>query len=373
MEILSRRRCLRGLALALPAACLSLRARASDAPSESEAEAIGEIAREFMKKYEVPGLSVAFAGPGGMSHAVAFGMADAEREEKLTPDHLFRIASIAKPLTAVTVYKLIEERKLGADDRIFGREGILGLNGARKLPEGVEEITVHHLLTHTCGGWGNQGRDPMFRHPEMDHRELIAATLREQALEHAPGEHYSYSNFGYCLLGRVIEKISGKGYEDQVRKALLEPCGIKDMKIAGNTLKDRAKGEVIYYGRGGEDPYGMNVRRMDAHGGWLAAPRDIVRIFLRSCGGGDSLLGEESVRRMTTSTKANPGYASGWAVNDAGHRWHSGSLPGTSTIAVRTAGGLCWAGFANSRSGDVNAALDGMMWRMAKAVPAWQA
>src|SRR5690606_25272370 len=127
----------------------------------------------------------------------------AEREEKLTPDHLFRIASIAKPLTAVTVYKLIEERKLGADDRIFGREGILGLNGARKLPEGVEEITVHHLLTHTCGGWGNRGRDPMFRHPEMDHRELIAATLREQALEHAPGERYSYSNFGYCLLGRV--------------------------------------------------------------------------------------------------------------------------------------------------------------------------
>ena len=59
-----------------------------------------------------------------------------------------------------------------------------------------------------------------------------------------------------------------------------------------------------------------------------------------------------------TSTQANPGYASGWAVNAVPNRWHSGSLPGTSTIAVQTSSGLCWAGFTNSRSKDIAGALD---------------
>lgn len=377
MQIISRRTCLQRLALTLSATALPLVGRSEEvvAPTDAEKEAIAKIAREFMEKFEVPGLSVAFSTQDRISHTAGFGMADLEDKEEMTPRHLFRIASIAKPLTAVGVYKLIEQGRLKPDDRVFGDSGLLQVKSLKKLPDGVQDITLHHLLTHTCGGWQNDGNDPMFRHPNLDHRELIVTTLREQPLKNVPGSSYAYSNFGYCLLGRVIEKTSDKSYASFMEDLVLTPSGVKDMKISGNTLEDRVKNEVVYYGRNGEDPYHMNVRRMDSHGGWLATPEDIVRIFNHCSGAGaaSKLLREETVKSMLTASDANPGYASGWSVNEARNRWHGGSLPGTSTIAVRTAGGMSWAGFANSRNKDIALALDQMMWQMAKAVPAWRA
>lgn len=378
MNPINRRTCLQRLALTLPAAALisrPLHAAEAPEPSVAEAASIAGIARKFMEEHKVPGLSVAFAHLGKPSFQAAFGMADDGAGEALTTDHTFRIASVSKPLTAVGIYLLIEQGKLKPGDKVLGPEGLLAIGRDQKPKEHVADITVHHLLTHTCGGWQNDGNDPMFRHPEMDHAELIARTLRDQPLKHKPGDNYAYSNFGYCLLGRVIEKVSGKPYADFMQEFVLGPCGIERMKIAGNTLADRIAGEVVYHGRNGEDPYRMNVRRMDAHGGWLASPADLVKFLIRCDGTGSpgDLIKKDTFQQMMTATKANPAYAGGWAVNATPNRWHGGSLPGTATIAVQTASGLCWAGFTNSRSKDISGALDRLMWDLAKSVPAWNA
>ncbi len=376
MKPISRRTCLQRLALTVPVLSIG-RSFAADAPkpTDAEAAAIAEIARKFREKFEVPGLSVAFSHHGKPVYQAAFGMADESAGEKLTPDHLFRIASISKPITAVALFALVEQGKLKLDDKVLGPDGILSIERGKKLSPGVADITIHHLLTHTCGGWQNDGDDPMFQHAEMNHKDLIVRTLRDQPLKNDPGKKYAYSNFGYCLLGRVIEKVTGKPYADYVQENVLVPCGIDDMKIAGNTLADRIPREVIYYGRSGEDPYHMNVRRMDAHGGWLASPQDLVNFLLRTDGFGDKpdLLKEATIKTMFEGTQANAGYASGWSINETPNRWHGGSLPGTSTIAVQTASGLCWAGFTNARNKDIHGALDQMMWHMVKAVPAWAA
>lgn len=384
MKPINRRTCLQRLAFTLPVAAMIPRPLDAAEPPEppeppepsvAEGAAIAGIARKFMEKHQVPGLSVAFAHLGKPAFQAAFGMADEAAGEAMTTDHLFRIASISKPLTAVGIYLLSEQGKLKPGDKVLGPGGLLEIGRDQKLAKGVADITVHHLLTHTCGGWQNDGDDPMFRHPEMDHAELIARTLRDQPLKHTPGDNYAYSNFGYCLLGRVIEKVSGKSYATFMQESVLAPCGIERMKIAGNTLADRIAGEVVYHGRNGEDPYHMNVRRMDAHGGWLASPADLVKFLIRCDGNGSpgDLIKKETFKQMMTATKANPGYAGGWAVNAAPNRWHSGSLPGSSTIAVQTASGLCWAGFTNSRSKDIGNALDRLMWDLAKSVPAWHA
>jgi CubicO group peptidase (beta-lactamase class C family) len=378
MSIISRRTCLQQLALATAAPLFMPRlAAAAELPELDAAEtsAIGKIARDFMAKHQVPGLSVAFSRFGQPVFQAAYGMADEASGEDLATDHLFRIASVSKPLTAVAVFTLIEAGKLKIDDKVLGPDGILTVGRDIKLAADVRDITIHHLLTHTCGGWQNDGNDPMFRHPELDHADLIARTLRDQPLKNAPGMSYAYSNFGYCLLGRVIEKLSGKPYADYVRKAILNPCGIERMKISGNTLAERAPGEVVYYGRDGEDPYQMNVRRMDSHGGWLASPAEFVKFLVR-CDGSQrpsDLLRQTAFKTMMTATKANAGYACGWSVNGAPNRWHGGSLPGTATIAVQTASGMCWAGFTNSRGKDIGGALDNLMWHIARAVPAWKA
>jgi CubicO group peptidase (beta-lactamase class C family) len=337
------------------------------------------VAAAFMNDHSVPGLSVAVARDGELLYRGGFGLADRNKSEKVTPDHLFRVASVSKPVTSVTLFRLMEDGKLTLDDTIFGPRGILGNDfGRPPFQKRVDEIRIRHLLTHTGGGWQNDGADPMFRHPEMSHQQLITWTIAKAPLVNPPGEHFAYSNFGYCILGRVIEKLTGRKYDDYVRETILKPCGATGMVIGGNTMAERLPGEVVYYGAGRQDPYGMNVRRMDSHGGWLARAQDLA-LFASHVDGhsaGRNILKPESIREMITASPANASYAKGWAVNAVPNWWHTGSLPGTTSIMVRTASGFCWSALANSReAGPANTggALDRMMWELVRQVKSWKA
>ena len=386
MKKVTRRTCLKQMALTaaaslLPALSRPLPVFAMEAvfqeptPTEREAAAIAAIAQQYMTKYNAPGLSVAVARHGQFVYQQGFGYADKAAGERVTPASLFRIASVTKPVTSAAIFSLIEQGRLGLDDLIFGAPGLLKFDYGKDYPESVKKITLRHLLTHTCGGWENNGRDPMFSRPEMNHQELITWAVHNLPLQYAPGAHYAYSNFGYCILGRVIEKITGQPYADFVQQTVLAKCGIKDMRLAGNTLAQRASGEVVYYGQAGAgtNPYNMNVTRMDSHGGWIATPGDLVQ-FAMHVDGFDStpnILGANTLKTMTTASAANPHYACGWLVNEIPNWWHTGGLPGTLTILVRTASRLCWAAFTNTRANGFN--LDEMLWKMVQAVPAWRA
>jgi len=362
----------------LAAAAAAPAAAANDAPTRLELDAMRGVASAFMKQHSVPGLSLAVARQGEMTYTEALGFADRDKGEELTPSHLLRIASVSKPITAVTVFLLIEQGRLRLEDFVFGPGGILrGDFGKPPYPQYVDEIRLKHLLTHTGGGWPNKGTDPMFRYPRMDHPQLITWAIANVPLSDPPGQHYAYSNFGYCVIGRVIEKVTGQPYERHVRQAVLSRCGISNMRIAGNTLEDRAPGEVVYYGHGGDNPYDMNVRRMDSHGGWMATAADLVRFAVRVDGfsAARNILKPASIEQMTTPTIANRGYAKGWAVNRSNNWWHTGSLPGTTSILVRTGTGFCWAALANTREprGDTGGALDRMMWDLVGQVKGWRA
>ena len=186
---------------------------------------------------------------------------------------------------------------------------------------------------------------------------------------------YLHSNFGYCVLGRVIEKLTAKTYEEAVQERILRPCGISSMRIGGNTLAERAEREVVYYDQDGEDPYRMNVRRMDSHGGWLATPTDLVRFLVRVDGfpTKPDILKPDTLQTMTTASAASPGYAKGWCVNKYHNWWHMGSLPGTITVMVRTSGQFCWAALTNTRTtkSPMGADLDALMWQMVGKITRW--
>jgi CubicO group peptidase (beta-lactamase class C family) len=383
MKLISRRTCLKcvGLFVAaspipgfVPRSLFAEEAGPQPTPTPDELKSIAGIAQQFLDKYKCPGLSVAIARHGQIVYAEGFGVADKNNGERVTPSHLFRICSVTKPITSAAIYTLIEQGKLKLDDLVFGPQGVLGKDfQTRDLPF-VEEITIRHLLTHVAGGWSNSKNDPMFANPKFDHHELIAWTLKTCPLENKPDTHFAYSNFGYCILGRVIEKVSGRSYEAFIRENIFSKCGVQDMRLAGNTLAERARNETVYYDQTGEDPYGMNVRRMDSHGGWLGTPSDVVKFAIRVDGFGytPNILSKETIALMTTGSVANPGYASGWMVNSAHNWWHAGNLPGAVSFLVRTKKGLCWAAFANTRcNGGVD--LDDFMWGMAKAVPGWKA
>jgi CubicO group peptidase (beta-lactamase class C family) len=173
----------------------------------------------------------------------------------------------------------------------------------------------------------------------------------------------------------VIEKTTRQRYERYARNSVLKRCGVNDMTIAGNTLAQRRRGEVKYYGQG-DNPYGMNVARMDSHGGWLARPADLMQFFMHVSGfpAPPNILKPQTIQTMTTASAANAGYAKGWEINKANNWWHNGSLPGSATIAVRTHSGFCWAAFTNTRRSNsrLESDLDKLVWNMVREVKSWQ-
>ncbi|HMG68454.1 MAG TPA: serine hydrolase domain-containing protein, partial [Chitinophagaceae bacterium] len=122
----------------------------------------------LMRKYNVPGLSLAVAKDDKLIYIKALGYADTTTGEKVSPKSLFRIASISKPFTSVAIMKLIQEGRLNINSKVFGDSGILG-NQYGTLPYGqnITNITIDELLHHTCGGWTNDMNDPMFTNPSF--------------------------------------------------------------------------------------------------------------------------------------------------------------------------------------------------------------
>lgn len=353
-------------------------------PTGAEHQAMAAIGMRFQQQVFAPALSVAMVRNSRFVFERAFGMADAQERLQCSQQTLFRIASVSKPITSVAIFTLVEKGRVNLSDKVFGPNGILDdMYGKAPYKQYVTDVTVDHLLTHTSGGWPDDSTDPMFRFDSWDQAKLISWTLQNLPLTYPPGEHWAYSNFGYCVLGRVIEKITGQAYADYVQQAVLAPCEITDMQIAGNTLKQRAPNEAAYLGQFGENPYKMNVRRMDSHGGWIANPSDLAR-FAAHLGGTPtipSILKPETIRIMTTPAPAYPQgsparYARGWMVRDNGNGnwWHNGSLPGSTSIIVRTSTGMCWGALTNTRtqpSATIDSALDQMVWDMVGQVRAW--
>ena len=326
---------------------------------KSEEGKIRTIAEGFLREHGVQGMSIAYCRGGKIDFEAGYGFADQDGTEAVTPQHRFRIASVSKPFTATAVMMCIEKGLLQPDSKVFGPQGILGGDYSGDVPV----ITVDHLLTHTSGGWANDKDDPMFKHPQMKHAELIAWALANQKQTHKPGEHFAYSNFGYCVLGRVLEKMLKLPYDELITQEVLSKCGITSMQIAGNTLAKRRPQEVMYLTAEPGAAYGMNVTRMDSHGGWIATAGDLVRFASQL----PVLLKQDSIRAMTTHG-VSESYARGWNVNKEPNWWHTGSLPGTTTIMVHTAKGFCWAGLLNGRNEGSGLALDKLMWQMGGVV-----
>jgi CubicO group peptidase (beta-lactamase class C family) len=346
---------------------------------------MGRIAAAFRQQFTVPASSIAISRNGRFVYDQAVGMGDRQHLTQVQQSSLFRIAAVTMPITSVTIFSLVEQGKLNLTDKVFGPSAILGTKyGKPPYKQYVTDITVDHLLTHTAGGWPGDSTDPMMHNLSWDQSKLITETIASMSLTNPPGSHWAYSNFGYCVLGRVIEQVTGQPYSAYVQANILAPCGISTMQIAANKESQRAPNEVVYYGQYSEEPYKINITRMDSDGGWIASSTQLVQFLDHVAGapGIPALLKPATIRTMTTPVAAYPEglerYARGWMVsgNGAGNWWHNGSLPGTTTTMLRTAAGMCWAALTNTRtqpSNEIDAAISQTMWNMVRAVPAWGA
>ena len=131
---------------------------------------IGRLAAAFKRSFSVPSLSVAISRNGQFVFDRGFGFNQGFRfgnVKDMGPtdmSSLFRIADVTMPITSVAIFTLIEQGKLKLTDKVFGASGILGTRyGKSPYGQYVTDITVDHLLTHTCGGWPADANDPMYK------------------------------------------------------------------------------------------------------------------------------------------------------------------------------------------------------------------
>lgn len=205
----------------------------------------------------------------------------------------------------------------------------------------------------------------MLRHPNLSRDALIALTLQTRPLDHLPGTHFAYSNFGYCLLGRIIERVTGQTYDTWIRDHILTPAGISDMAIGGNTREEKRPMEVSYFAADDDAPYEVDLRRGDSAGGWIASAIDLVRFGVRTDGlptKPDLFQRPETITTMTAPWREGEGYALGWEVlriDQDAQWWHDGRLPGGYSFLERTFDGYVFAVVANSSDSDPNFRLLG--------------
>ena len=387
-------------------------------PADKRLASFDDLLTRFVAEHKIPGASLAVTKDGKLVYARGYGVAVVGEKRPVQPTSLFRIASISKPITAVGVLQLAERKKLKLDDPVLDHLTLEAFvpKGAKPDPR-WKQITVRHCLQHT-GGWDrDKSGDPCFKiwqiAKEMSTEtpvppDQIVRYMLGQPLDADPGTKYAYSNLGYLVLGAIVEAVTKQTYEEFVLKSVFAPLKITEPKLCRVFPADRPKTEVGYADankktgrclyppkRGEQVPFpdgAMNVESFAAHGGWVASAVDLVRFAAALDYGRKSpLLAEESIAAMWAPPAGEPGhgkdgkakavyYGCGWQVRPQGkgraNAWHTGLIPGTSTLLVRRHDGLNWAVLFNTdRTPDGKTVLagliDGPLHAAADAVKEW--
>jgi D-alanyl-D-alanine-carboxypeptidase/D-alanyl-D-alanine-endopeptidase len=183
---------------------------------------VDEIFADYALDSHIPGLVYGVVADGNLVYVRGLGVQDLESKRPVTADTLFRIASMTKAFTALTVLKLRDEKKLELD--ALAEEYVPEMRGWQYPTQDSPRIRVRDLLNHTAGfvtddPWGDR-QTPL---PEAEFSRLLKEGV---PFTRPPGTAMEYSNLGYALLGRIITNVSGRPYAETISKSLLQPLGI---------------------------------------------------------------------------------------------------------------------------------------------------
>jgi CubicO group peptidase (beta-lactamase class C family) len=290
--------------------------------------------RKSIEGGQVPSIAVAVARDGKIIWEEGFGMADREKKRASTPNTLYSLASISKPITATGLMILKERGKIDLDRPI---NTYLGESKLKGWAWSADEATVRRVANHTSGlplHYQFFYVDEPYRRPAMDE------TIRRYGnLVTKPGETYEYSNLGYGVIDYVISRISGKPYKQFMREEVFEPLGLKNMSV--DIVPGR---EAEYAARYATDGSPIPFYDFDHPGGsavWASA-HDLVRFGMfhlkEHLPDQKRILSDSAIDEMHTATapiRDKVGYGVGWQVSDsAGYRIisHTGGMGGVTTI-----------------------------------------
>ncbi len=323
--------CLATLALAaLPASALA-------APDQDGGDDLAAYADKLLTKAYPsgePGAAVLVVKDGETVLRKGYGLANLELGVPIQPDMVFEIGSVTKQFTAAAVLMLAERGLLSLDDEITRH-----LPG---YPTHGQKITIDHLLTHTSGIPSYTGLPEWMERVREDMKvEQLIAMFKDKPLEFAPGERWAYNNSAYVLLGAVIEKASGKTYEDFIEQEVFKPLGMTRSSYGHN--REVVPGRVEGYDKeseGYERARYLSMTQPFAAGSLLSTVDDLARWSDALWGG--KVLKPESLKRMLTPAKLSSGrstrYAYGLGIGEYAGRTiveHGGGIFGFVSDTLR--------------------------------------
>lgn len=299
-------------------------------PRLSEADAIAQLRQRLQEETAAEKFSgvALVAKDGKIIFEQAYGLADREKKIPNQINTQFRIGSMNKMFTAVSILQLVQAGKIQLSDP-FGK---YLTDYANK--DMASKVTIEHLLTHT-GGTGD------FFGPEFDAHRLELKTIQDyvklyekRPLKFEPGTQWDYSNFGFLLLGAVIEKVTGQSYYDYVREHVYKPAG---MTLTDSLPENEAvPGRSVGYMKEGHGPWTQNADtlpwRGTSAGGGYSTVEDFLHFALAL--ENHKLLDAEHTEMLFKGRPGRPGgdhYGFGFAVRDNGGMncfGHGGGAPG---------------------------------------------
>ena len=318
---------LRLLALSV---CLLVSA-AARAQYDEELRAFEAFAQQQLAARPIPGFSVAVMKDDFVwSHG--FGFADVENHVPATADSSYRLASVTKPMTAVAVLKLAEEGRIDLDAEVQ--------TYVPSFPKKPWPITVRELLAHLGGisHYRDLAAEQHFREPKNTAEAL--AVFRDFDLVAEPGTRFSYSSYGYVLLGAVIEGATGKAYADVMRETVWEPLGMTSTRMDDPRaiIANRVRGYELQDGKLRNAEY-VDVSSRFAAGGTRSTVVDMLA-FVRGLAAG-KVLSPATLETMWTPQKTKDGrtiaWGLGWDLTPVAGRFavfHDGSQPETETYLI---------------------------------------
>lgn len=273
-----------------------------------------------------PGATVLVARDGKVLYQNGYGYADIGNRVKATPETKFRIGSITKQFTAVAILKLQEEGKLNVQDKL-----------SKYFPDFArgEEVTLHHLLTHTSGIHSYTSK-PDFLKTVMTGTtpaELVDS-FKNDKFDFNPGESQAYCNSGFFLLGCIVEKVSGKSLDAFLRETFFAPLGMKDTGVHhGNRILDYEATGYSYENGEVQRALDWDMSRAGGAGALYSTVGDLGRWNKAVFGG--KLLKESSLEAAFTPAKLNDGKIGAGATGPGGYGygWSLGRLRGLPWIA----------------------------------------
>jgi len=301
---------------------------------------LDQVVERFYRLTNSSAAAVAVSRNGELRYSRGYGWLDQKHTQPVEPTDPFRIASVSKPFTAALTYQLIADQRLKLDDPVYPLPDIDPPEG-KLADERWKRITAAHLLDHR-GGWNREtAGDPMFQLYAIKKNLKLEAAPRQrdiirymlgQPLQFEPGERSVYSNFGYCVLGRVCERASGDDYFAALDKHVLLPQKISGIALAKRPVDQRLTREP-QYNLPADD---FDIEVMDAHGGLVATAPALCQFLTHYWISGKP--------RKT---------------EDGEQKWNFfGSLPGTTSAVRQTRGWDLALLFNGRRDGQINEDLN---------------